>query len=83
MIDSMAALGFIIPMEGLLPVVVTTLVFVVIGLIVFALAFLVIAKATPFSVRKEIEEDQNVALAIVIASVILGSALIIAAAVHG
>lgn len=79
----MAALGFIIPMEGLLPVVVTTLVFVVIGLIVFALAFLVIAKATPFSVRKEIEEDQNVALAIVIASVILGSALIIAAAVHG
>ena len=38
---------------------------------------------TPFSVRKEIEEDQNIALAIVIASVILGSALIIAAAIHG
>jgi uncharacterized membrane protein YjfL (UPF0719 family) len=66
-----------------LPVVVTTLVFVVIGLIVFALTFFVITKATPFSVRKEIEDDQNVALAIVIASVILGSALIIAAAVHG
>jgi len=72
-----------IPMESLLPILVTTLVFVILGLIVFALAFLVIAKATPFSVRKEIEEDQNVALAIVIASVILGSALIIAAAVHG
>jgi uncharacterized membrane protein YjfL (UPF0719 family) len=55
----------------------------VIGLIVFALTFFVITKATPFSVRKEIEDDQNVALAIVIASVILGSALIIAAAVHG
>ena len=82
LIDSIAVLGFAIPLEGLLPVVVTTLVFVVIGLIVFALAFLVIAKATPFSVRKEIEEDQNVALAIVIAAVILGSALIIAAAVH-
>ena len=65
------------------PILVTTLVFVVLGLIVFALAFLVIAKATPFSVRKEIEEDHNVALAIVIASVILGSALIIAAAIHG
>jgi putative membrane protein len=83
LIDSIAVLGLVIPLEGLLPVVVTTLVFVVIGLIVFALAFLVIAKATPFSVRKEIEEDQNVALAIVIAAVILGSALIIAAAVHG
>jgi uncharacterized membrane protein YjfL (UPF0719 family) len=70
-------------METMLPVVVTTIVFVVLGLIIFALAFFVIAKATPFSVRKEIEEDQNVALAIVIASVILGSALIIAAAVHG
>ena len=75
--------GLIVPMETLLPVLVTTLVFVILGLIIFALAFLVIAKATPFSVRKEIEEDQNVALAIVIASVILGSALIIAAAVHG
>ena len=74
--------GLIIPLEGLLPVFVTTVVFVVLGLIIFALAFLIIAKATPFSVRKEIEEDQNIALAIVIASVILGSALIIAAAVH-
>ena len=75
--------GLIVPLETMIPVVVTTVVFVVLGLIIFALAFLIIAKATPFSVRKEIEEDQNVALAIVIASVILGSALIIAAAVHG
>jgi putative membrane protein len=78
-----AVFGLVIPFESLLPILVTTLVFVVLGLIVFALAFLVIAKATPFSVRKEIEEDQNVALAIVIAAVILGSALIIAAAIHG
>ena len=75
--------GLVVPMDTLLPVLVTTLVFVVLGLIIFALAFFVIAKATPFSVRKEIEEDHNVALAIVIASVILGTALIIAAAVHG
>jgi len=81
MLDS-TSFGLFIPMENMLPVVVTTLVFVLIGLIVFALAFLVIAKAAPFSVRKEIEDDQNIALAIVIASVILGSALIIAAAVH-
>ena len=78
-----ALFGLVVPLESLLPILVTTLVFVVLGLIVFAIAFLVIGKATPFSVRKEIEEDHNVALAIVIASVILGSALIIAAAVHG
>jgi uncharacterized membrane protein YjfL (UPF0719 family) len=81
MIDSIV--GLVVPMETILPVLVTTLVFVILGLIIFALAFVIIAKATPFSVRKEIEEDQNIALAIVIASVILGSALIIAAAVHG
>ena len=83
MLTDSNAFGLVVPLESLLPIMVTTIVFVVLGLIVFALAFLVIGKATPFSVRKEIEEDHNVALAIVIASVILGSAIIIAAAVHG
>lgn len=80
MTDSVAML---VPLEGLLPLFITTVVFVVFGLIVFALAFLIIAKASPFSVRKEIEDDQNIALAIVIGAVIIGSAMIIAAAVHG
>lgn len=75
--------GVVVPLESLLPTFVTTLVFVLLGLLVFALTFLIITKATPFSVRKEIEEDHNVALAVVIASVILGSAIIIAAAIHG
>ena len=35
----------------------------------------------PFSLRKEIEEDQNVALGVVIGAVILGLAHIIAAVV--
>ena len=81
MTDSVAIL--LVPLEGLLPLFITTVVFVVFGLIVFALAFLIIAKAAPFSVRKEIEDDQNIALAIVIGAVIIGSAMIIAAAVHG
>ena len=42
MLDS-TIFGLFIPMENLLPVFVTTLVFVVLGLIVFALAFLVMA----------------------------------------
>ena len=75
--------GLVVPLEGLLSTLITTRVFVALGLIIFTLAFFVIAMATPFSVRKELEEDQNIALAIVIASVILGSALIIAAAIHG
>jgi putative membrane protein len=75
--------AFVIPLESLVPVLITTLVFVLLGLLVFALAFVIIVKASPFSVRNEIEKDHNVALAIVIASVIIGSAIIVAAAIHG
>ena len=57
--------------------------FVAVGLVVFALAFWLIAKLSPFSIRKEIEEDQNIALGIIMGAVIIGIALIVAAAVHG
>lgn len=50
-----------------------------VGVVVFAAAFWLIVRLTPFSIRKEIEEDHNTALAIVLASVILGLAMIIAA----
>jgi uncharacterized membrane protein YjfL (UPF0719 family) len=63
--------------------VVTSLVFSLIGIALFGLAFFIIVKVAPFSTRKEIEEDQNTALAILIGSVIIGISLIVAAAVHG
>jgi len=66
-----------------LEVVLSSVVFAGIGLAVFGIAFFLIVKIAPFSVRKEIEEDQNTALAIIIAGVLIGIALIIAAAVHG
>ena len=53
------------------------------GVIVFAIAYWAMVKVSPFSISKEIEADQNVALAILMASVILGLAIIIAAALHG
>lgn len=59
------------------------LVYVPLGLGFFAIAWLIIQKLTPFSIRKEIEEDQNVALGVVLGAVILGIALIVAAAIHG
>jgi uncharacterized membrane protein YjfL (UPF0719 family) len=69
--------------EAIINVVVESLIFVGIGLVVFALAFFIITKITPFSIRKEIEEDQNTALGIVIGAVILGLAHIVAAAIQG
>jgi uncharacterized membrane protein YjfL (UPF0719 family) len=58
-------------------------VYTVFGVVVFAVAFVVMTKLTPFSVRKEIEDDQNTSLAIIMGSVVIGLALIIAAAVRG
>jgi putative membrane protein len=69
--------------EGLIKPAVFSLIFVLIGLVFFAIAFKIIEKVTPFPIRKEIEEDQNTALAIVIGSVIIGIALIVSAAIHG
>lgn len=63
--------------------IVSALIYSGIGLSMFALAFFIIHKAVPFSLRKEIEEDQNVALGLVLASVIVGIAMIVSAAVHG
>jgi uncharacterized membrane protein YjfL (UPF0719 family) len=62
---------------------ISSLAYSVLGILVFAASFFIIAKALPFSLRKEIEEDQNTALAILIAAVILGLSIIIAAAVGG
>ena len=61
----------------------SSVVFSAIGIVVFAIAFWLMTKIAPFSVKKEIEEDQNTALGIIMAGVILGVSIIIAAAVHG
>ena len=70
-------------MDQIVKALVAALAFGALGLVLFALAFFIIVKVTPFSLRKEIEEDQNTALAIIIASVIIGIAMIVSASIHG
>jgi uncharacterized membrane protein YjfL (UPF0719 family) len=60
-----------------------TLIYTIFGVIVFGIAFFAMVKLSPFPIRKELEEDHNVAVAVLMASVILGLAIIIAAALHG
>ncbi len=75
--------GLVVHLPDLANVLLTTVIFAVFGLIVFAVAYIIIVKVTPFSIRKEIGDDQNTALAIVIGAVIIGISLIIAAAIQG
>ncbi len=76
-------LGLVVKMDELMPVLITTIIFVAIGLVVFLLAFLLVVMLAPFSVKKEIEEDHNTSLAIIIGAIIIGIAMIIASAIHG
>ena len=76
-------LGMIVKLEEIWNVIETTVIFVAIGLIVFAIAFLIVVLVAPFSVKKEIEEDQNTSLAIIIGALIIGGAMIISAAIQG
>lgn len=64
-----------------LPQVLSTVFYALLGVGVFAFAYAVIEKFCPYSVKKEISQDHNVALGIMIGSVIIGLALIVCAAI--
>jgi len=72
-----------LPSDPFLRMILMTLAFGLMGIVLFGITFFLIVKISPFSIRKEIEEDQNTSLAILIGSVMIGIALIVAAAVHG
>jgi putative membrane protein len=62
--------------------VLNSLLFAGIGIIVLVLSFIIIDKLTPYNLWKEIIENKNISLAIVVASCMLGLAIIISSAIH-
>ena len=78
---SLVPLGLVVKIDQLLEVVVSALVFVFIGIVLFAVTYAVLGLIFP--IRKEIEEDQNTALGIVIGAIMIGMAIIIAGAIGG
>jgi uncharacterized membrane protein YjfL (UPF0719 family) len=60
-----------------------SLLYALIGVAVFWIAFLVVDKLTPYDLWNEIVEKKNMALAIVVGSTAIAIGLIVAAAVHG
>ena len=63
--------------------VVDSIIYSVLGTVVLCVAFYVIEKALPFSIQKEIAEDQNVGLGIILGAFVIGISLIISAAIRG
>ena len=60
-----------------------SMLFALIGVLVFWVCFLIIDKLTPYDLWGEIVEKRNMALAIVVAAMCIAIGLIVSAAVHG
>ncbi len=78
---SLGSLGVVVRFDQLAEILVTTLIFVIIGLVFFAVAYFILSRI--FDIHHEIEKDHNTALGIIIGSIMIGIAIIIAAAIHG
>ncbi|MFO1264437.1 MAG: DUF350 domain-containing protein [Rhodoferax sp.] len=62
--------------------ILASLLFALLGVMVFWLCFIIIDKITPYDLWGEIVEKQNVALGVVVAAMSLGICIIVAAAIH-
>lgn len=65
-------------LEGIL----STLVYSAIGILVFLVVLGLIEMATKYSINKKIAQEGNVALAIVLGSIIIALGMIISSAIH-
>ncbi|MFY7939418.1 MAG: DUF350 domain-containing protein [Burkholderiaceae bacterium] len=60
-----------------------SILFALIGVLVFWVCFIIVDKLTPYDLWKEIIEEKNIALAIVVGAMCIAIGLIVSAAVHG
>jgi uncharacterized membrane protein YjfL (UPF0719 family) len=60
-----------------------SILYALIGVVVFWISFVIIDKITPYHLWTEIVEKKNLALALVVAAMCLGIAIIVSAAIHG
>lgn len=59
-----------------------SILYAIVGVIIFWLAFVIVDKITPYDLWREIVEKQNQALGLVVAAMCLGISIIVAAAIH-
>jgi uncharacterized membrane protein YjfL (UPF0719 family) len=60
-----------------------SILYALVGVVVFLVTFIVIDKITPYNLWEEIVDKKNVALAIVVGSTAIAIGMIVSAAVHG
>jgi uncharacterized membrane protein YjfL (UPF0719 family) len=60
-----------------------SILYALIGVLVFWISFVIVDKVTPYDLWAEIIEKKNVALAIVVGAMCIAIGLIVSAAIHG
>ncbi len=60
-----------------------SILYALIGVLVFLICFLIVDKLTPYQLWHQIVDEKNVALAIVVGAIAIAIGLIVAAAIHG
>ncbi|HEY3897049.1 MAG TPA: DUF350 domain-containing protein [Chthoniobacter sp.] len=59
-----------------------SILYALLGVVIFCVTFIVVDKFTPYHLWKELVEKQNTAIAIVVGFFALGICVIVAAAIH-
>jgi uncharacterized membrane protein YjfL (UPF0719 family) len=62
--------------------IISALMFTFLGILVFVIAFIIMDKVTPYHLWKEIVQEHNMALAILVGAMSIGICIIIASAIH-
>jgi putative membrane protein len=65
-----------------LTVFASSIVYALLGIVIFITGFIVVDKLTPYDLWKQLVEEKNLALAVVVGCGVLGTCVIIAAAIH-
>ena len=68
--------------DNLFANIVAAIVFALLGIIVLFLSFFALDRLTPYTLWKEIVDEHNTALAILVGALALGISIIVAAAIH-
>ena len=68
-------------MDDLLPNLAAAAIYALLGIVIFVAAFVIIDRMTPGTLWKEIIEEHNTALAILVGAISIGLSIIIAAAI--
>jgi putative membrane protein len=63
-------------------ILLNSVIYALLGIVIFVAGFIIVDKLTPYDLWKQLVEEKNLALAIVVGAAALGICQIIAAAIH-